>query len=355
MSALRSCVAAQAPFARHPALLDHTIVALEDALAVSTVKGGYERGQEMFLRYAMTHGIAQPVYSHMTQLVLVGFVIWVVKILHYKVATARRWLTGVRSLAVDGARPMLLRVVRGLRRQNPAGRRRNKMPITTAVLTRFVELLGDGGSELQNAMMAAVVVGVYGLLRASEVVAKAGVVSLRRRDVRFEDASVKLSLRASKTDYFRQGVCVLLFGNSTNSCPVRWLQRALDAATDKRPDAAVFQGSGGSPVSYQHLLAFIKHLATKAGLPDLAFGCHSMRIGGATSLAAMGCDMHTIRTLGRWESLSYQRYIKLTKQAIHSSQNLLAAHASRPDRGFFGAVPPDRAMEISIDSLSEFF
>ena len=47
------------------------------------------------------------------------------------------------------------------------------------------------------------------------------------------------------------------------------------------------------------------------------FNGHSFRIGAATTAASRGMEEDCIiKTIGRWESDAYQRYVKIPRQAI---------------------------------------
>lgn len=54
----------------------------------------------------------------------------------------------------------------------------------------------------------------------------------------------------------------------------------------------------------------VKDLMVSIGLDGTKYGAHSLRIGGATALYALGIDALTIKTLGRWSSEAYQLYIR---------------------------------------------
>ena len=67
------------------------------------------------------------------------------------------------------------------------------------------------------------------------------------------------------------------------------------------------------------------------GLPPLIYGAHSLRIGGATELAARGVPQLTIQLLGRWDSSAYRAYTRVSQgQALRLSAALATAQAHDP-------------------------
>ena len=51
-----------------------------------------------------------------------------------------------------------------------------------------------------------------------------------------------------------------------------------------------------------------------AGEDSSLFNGHSFRIVAATTASASGLEDSLIRTLGRWESDAYRRYIKIPRE-----------------------------------------
>jgi hypothetical protein len=65
----------------------------------------------------------------------------------------------------------------------------------------------------------------------------------------------------------------------------------------------------------------------KAGLKPEKYAGHSFRIGAATTAAACGVQVVTIKTLGRWKSEAYQLYIRLPQSQLASVSRTLASQA----------------------------
>ena len=258
--------------------------------------------------------------------VLMAFATHLKQVRRVQSSTVRNYISGVRSLCVDAGastesfyHPTLVRLLEGIRRierDTDARERRPRLPITVSLLDRMIPTMGN---SVKGAMLkAASSCGVYGLFRAGEITFK-GVKYpiLRRADVTWLDNAVKITLNNSKTDYLRRGVTVRLAANGSTSCPIKLLRDAWDRAPNQCPDAAVFQDHRGAPLRYKSLLRAIRTAVADLGLTG-TYGGHSLRAGGATTLALMGYPDSLIKILGRWKSLAYQRYIKLDPHTFRS-------------------------------------
>ena len=74
-------------------------------------------------------------------------------------------------------------------------------------------------------------------------------------------------------------------------------------------------------VTVTQLRTKIKDLMGSIGLDKTKYGAHSLRIGGATALYALGVDALTIKTLGRWSSEAYMLYVRqCTERAFMAAQ-----------------------------------
>ena len=77
-------------------------------------------------------------------------------------------------------------------------------------------------------------------------------------------------------------------------------------------------------LSYDTLSAAIKKVAAEMGLDAARFRTHSLRIGGASMMAAAGRPDYEIQKLGRWKSLAFLGYIRLGKATFKASLEAIA-------------------------------
>ena len=103
-----------------------------------------------------------------------------------------------------------------------------------------------------------------------------------------------------------------------------WAQRARPIKHD--PFLTCRTGYSGIPVmlEYRRMLGFCKRAATASGFDPKRFGTHSLRIGGASIMAAAGLPNHYIQTLGRWKSLAFLAYIRMSLGAMMQSMTTIS-------------------------------
>eukprot|EP00808_Paulinella_micropora_P012101 g82827.t1 len=293
------------------------------------------------------------------------------------------YMTGVRSLCVDlgvdvsaFSCPRVARAKRALKMLR-ARATRSRLPITIPLACRLLDVLascsvGGGGpltlSEQGIAMLrAAVCVGIYAL-RSGELVAKSQSASspLRRRHILWDSLSpprwVDIFIDASNSDWCRAGCTLRVFRNGSRSCPVVALEAVWALAVDQSPLASLLRDDRGKPLTYSWLQSSLRTLVRGAGLDDSLYASHSLRIDGATSLAMLGISPDTIRHMGRWKSLSYQLYVRITDDAVRAAQaglGALGGMQGRVRRGLgwqaemFGGWPVERAIAWSKADLED--
>lgn len=338
----------------------------------ATTQSQYKVGQSKYLLFGQHQGLAAGELFPPTPATVLAFLSWLFLLTRrVSYGTAKSYLCHVKTLCkllghnTDAAfrSPQLEYALRAYRKERPVLTRPARLPITVQLLHKFRSFL-DLSGQLEDRMLFAVLcVGVYGLFRSGELAMKTTADNsdiLLRGDVRWaSDArSCAINLRMSKTDPLRDGVTVTLWANDTITCPVSHLRRWWLSAPNQSSTAPLFQRADSSPLLYTQLNESIKLLAHKAGLDAKRITGHSLRVGGATSLAMMGVPEHVIQQLGRWRSLCYQLYVRMTDDYKESLSQKLGKLGQRPQPNAsqcFGGLSVKSACDLSMDRIGAAF
>ena len=80
----------------------------------------------------------------------------------------------------------------------------------------------------------------------------------------------------------------------------------------KRGNAAgpLFLYASGKPLTRDALTSETRQLLSLLGFKASDYACHSFHIGAATTAASVGLPPWLVKTLGRWTSDCYERYIQ---------------------------------------------
>ncbi|XP_046556919.1 LOW QUALITY PROTEIN: uncharacterized protein LOC124266160 [Haliotis rubra] len=284
----------QIDYAADPGL-DHL---WEQALSPHT-RTVYNSGLRAFLMFMSMSGVtwypqALPCINEQVLLNFVSHCHYKLKVTH---STTREYLSGVRfhilSHGVNNpwCNNTLLRlqtIMRSLKKL--AGvRAAPRLPVTIVILKHIVRTLNGGlfSAYLDIMLAAAFCTAFFGFLRCGELTYHHFNPSqnLSMEDVVFasENSKFHLKLKASKLTYSEDPLFVM---------------------------------SDGTAFTRTVFVSSLKSVLTAAGWNDRQFNGHSFRIGAATSAAAANVPDHLIKTLGRWSSDSYLRYIRTSDSAI---------------------------------------
>ena len=193
--------------------------------------------------------------------------------------------------------PATDRVLAGLRREGKGRGQVDGVRFSEVDAAAAVAANDDGSvAGLRDAALLAV--ASDGLLRVSEVAA------LDVGDVQAEaDGSGRLLVGESKTDQEGQGA-VLYLGALTVSRVSAWLAAAghQDGPLFRRVRrGGHVEGDPGRRLSVNAIRQIIRSRAAAVGIEGRVSG-HSLRVGGAQSLAAGGASLVEMQTAGRWQS-----------------------------------------------------
>jgi hypothetical protein len=197
------------------------------------------------------------------------------------------------------------------------------MALTTDKLQKLlvnISTAAGGSAYNATAYKAALTMGVYMLLRVSELVAPTTTTHDRNRYLNIEDIEVlpsiddprwlRVNIKVSKTDVYREGVELKVATNDTATCPVLAMADWLRVRLRSHPKEPAFTLADGSFMTRGRLQSTMQEGLRLAGFDQRHYTSHSMRSGGATSLACANWPAETIMLLGRWSSDCYVRYLR---------------------------------------------
>jgi len=200
------------------------------------------------------------------------------------------------------------------------------------------------------AFVVGTVIAFLCLMRASELLITAERHYLRGQDVTFgvmvngseiriypseawsysihQLLNVCITIHSAKNDwegeghrlfFSRLGIADSDFGFEIVLMMFEWSQHA-------RPlnDDAFLMYKQKDMISYDFFNAELRKIATKFGLDQARYSFHSLRIGGATTLAAAGKSDHCIKKMGRWKSLAFLEYIHWAISGMADAYKTLA-------------------------------
>ncbi|CAG2252634.1 unnamed protein product [Mytilus edulis] len=152
-------------------------------------------------------------------------------------------------------------------------------------------------------------------------------VNLSVTDVEILDSYAILHLKTSKTDPFRKGVSIQLHKSDHTICPFSAVQKYI--AIRKGREASfcfsdpLFVKENGNALDRDFFIRSLRHVLDICGYNSSLYNGHSFRIGASTSAGSVNIQDHLIKTLGRWTSDSYCRYIRISNDTIRKAQKSL--------------------------------
>ncbi|KAG8456577.1 hypothetical protein GDO86_002382 [Hymenochirus boettgeri] len=203
-------------------------------------------------------------------------------------------------------------IMKGWGRERPAHKDKRE-PITDdrlQLILNSVRLITSSEYE-EKLIKAAFTAAFWGAFRAGELVAVSKLQShsgMQIEDVSTKDNVIMFLLKKSKTDMSGKGKWVIIKRNGLEQCPWAIISEYAKLRGDRIGPWLKHQDD--TPLTRFQFNALLKKACNKAGLNPKCIGTHSFRIGAATSAAVKGASVEQIKTVGRWTSQCYKRYIR---------------------------------------------
>lgn len=119
---------------------------------------------------------------------------------------------------------------------------------------------------------------------------------------------MSVRIKTSKTDPFRSGQTIVIGKIDQRVCPVLAMTTYLSSRGTKT--GPLFQYLSGAPLTKAGLTSETRQLFFMSGFQPSQYVGHSYRIGAATTSASVDLPPWLIKTLGRWSSDCYKRYVE---------------------------------------------
>ena len=208
--------------------------------------------------------------------------------------TLKVYLSGLRFAQIHQAlgnpflkdsMPLLGYVLTGIKQFESRSTTRTdpRLPITIQVL-RSLKLVWLSPPSHPDSLMlwAASCVGFFGFLRAGEFTIPSpqsydSSVHLSLSDLAVDSHTtpsiIRLRIKQSKTDPFRQGVDIFLGATNADICPVQAMLQFLAVRNPSPGPLFVFKS--GTPLTQATLVTHLRAALQKAGIPHGAYSSHS--------------------------------------------------------------------------------
>ena len=304
-------------------------------LAESTQRT-YGSGQKKYLEFCRAGGV-QAVPA--TEATLCSFVSHVAES-GIKHRTIKVYLSAIRFLHIaegernpfDETKHRLQYVLQGIKRveaEKGAGKR-ERLPISPDILRKLKAVWEAEPSPGTTMLWAACCLGFFGFLRSGEMTTPSDsrydpACHLSRADIAvdhpYRPQVIRVKIKQSKTDPFRQGIELFIGRTGSDICPVKAL---LNYLVVRGPaEGPLFSFPDGTYLTRQRLVVAVRQALEKAGLDARKYCGHSFRIGAATTAAKKGMEDSVIKTLGRWRSLAYLEYIRIPRDQLANYSRML--------------------------------
>lgn len=303
---------------------------LNNSLAASTHRT-YSSAQRKYILFCRENDIYPPLPA--TERVLCLFITKLAQSIQS--SSIQVYLSAVRSLHLlhGFTDPMadcqrLHHVLRGIKRvQGPVSYKR--LPITDDLMHIIFGSLTVNNPD-HEMFWAACTLAYFGFLRAAEfTVPNADVFNpqlhLQLSDLSFDShdhpTCLRVHLKTSKTDPFRQGCDIHIGQGSSTLCAVHAMAKYLHHRGSN--PGPLFLFANGQTLSRHRLSTWLQNIFSNAKLPG-QFNTHSFRIGAATVAARNGVPEHIIKKLGRWTSSAYMLYTRTSANSLAKVSRLLS-------------------------------
>ena len=255
--------------------------------------------------------------------------------------TLKTYLAAIRHLQIAeglpdpkiACMPKLDQVMRGIKshQARTTTGARPRLPITPDILLKLRKVWELNPQNPDNIMLwAAACTCFFGFFRAGEITVPSEMAYDAGAHLNFADVAIddpknptlmRIRLKASKTDPFRNGVDVYLGRTRNQLCPIEAMLAFLAIRGNKQ--GFLFTFADGRLLTKERFVEGVRQALEKAGVDRRLYSGHSFRSGAATTANVRGLSEATIKMLGRWQSTAYLSYVKTPRDQLARMSSIL--------------------------------
>ena len=306
---------------------------MASSLAISSQKT-YSSGEKRFIDFCYKLHIDPNHILPTNENMLVYFATYMAR--SVRADTIKVYLAAIRYMHIVNGHNLDLKsflrlqyVLKGIKRSQ-GNSKFTRLPITLTHLKLFQLLLSN--PSFDNIMLwAALTLAFFGFLRVSEFTCSGRFnpnIHITPKEITFLPSKhtptyMQIHLKVSKTDPFRSGVTLSIGGTGSHICPVTAMSRYISILPTNQ-NGPLFRTESGKPLTRKCFTSLTRDLLKTMGVNPKHYASHSFRIGAATSAGAANMPSWLIKTLGRWTSDCYERYIKTPVTTLCQATRQLA-------------------------------
>ena len=222
---------------------------------------------------------------------------------------------------LDVSAPAIDLLMKALRRQMSQSEK-PKAPITPGHLVLIASLL-DASDPTDIAFYAAMLIQFFSLVRKSNLLPPSFKTysrfnHLSRRDIKYKDGNLYITLKWTKTLQNKDNVFVIPIASNKNGV-LNPVDTYLDFVNrfhvpDNFPAFSLYMSKKLYVLTQNVYVQKLKFFMSKLNLPVSMFSSHSLRRGGASCMFQSQVPVSMIKAHGTWRSDCYQRYLSFNNQ-----------------------------------------
>lgn len=208
---------------------------------------------------------------------------------------------------------VIRKILSGLTKANPSVD--SRLPMTPSILLSIISTSRRVASSPfeQSLFPALFSLMFHALLRLGEVTDSP-------HNLQFSNLSLTQNALSLTFTSFKHSlghpVTITIQASTSPACPVRLIHAYLSLRGNAQGPLFILNQS---PINPSFLRSFLRSSLSLAGLSSLRITPHSFRIGAATYAASMGYTSEQIKTLGRWRSAAFKKYIRIQSITLKAS------------------------------------